>query len=271
MRHARILATAGVLTLALLLQAAALGASQTIEGDLTSDSPTMASRLIPNGTPSSCDGPKPFPGDLGGLSRYATHAVTNPDIVPRCVLVRLTADDTTFMQVSAYGESFDPSDLEANYLADAGFGILDGSITMMFWLEGLYTAVIVVNDYGASADASYTLTTFIPDALQACLYAGSLSRVAPLGDTPTCGRGEPIAIEPGNDIYGCLYAGSLSQVGRQFPVNCGRGEPVGMYVGEGGIHACLYAGRLSQLSFDRVPSCGRGEYIPLGAWSLGER
>lgn len=111
-----------------------------------------------------------------------------------------------------------------------------------------------------------------PQYYEACLYAGSLSKVSYIGisSTPTvsCGRGTAIVLHDGDDYQACLYAGSLSQVGTTVPTNCGRGEVIGLGAGDGtdDLHGCRYAGSLSQLRFGTPPSnCGRGVPISLGA------
>lgn len=113
--------------------------------------------------------------------------------------------------------------------------------------------------------------------LQACLFAGSLSRVSNIGDdtapSPSlnCGRGAALVLAGGkdpssdsfdDDLYACLYAGSLSQVGRDAPASCGRGTLVAIAFNKG-LNACLFAGQLSQVSEDVALKCGRGIVVAL--------
>jgi hypothetical protein len=50
--------------------------------------------------------------------------------------------------------------------------------------------------------------------------------IADLSAPSSCGRGTPIELAAGEDLWGCLYAGSLSQVGTSKP-GCGRGTLAG--------------------------------------------
>lgn len=112
---------------------------------------------------------------------------------------------------------------------------------------------------------------------QACLFAGALSKVAPIGTNHVpnpglaCGRGAALALMSGkapfsdtfdDDYYACLFAGSLSQVGQTAPVNCGRGALIALAAGDD-IWACLYAGALSQVGTVQPVSCGRGAPVGL--------
>jgi hypothetical protein len=88
--------------------------------------PNMPDRLLRNGTPSTCGGPKSFPG-LNGGADYAYVAVNWVNGGPaRCVTFAsiLTAvsggGNQTGIFMAAYDASFNPLDLSQGYLGDTG-------------------------------------------------------------------------------------------------------------------------------------------------------
>ncbi|HUG14156.1 MAG TPA: choice-of-anchor Q domain-containing protein [Thermomicrobiales bacterium] len=119
---------------------------------------------------------------------------------------------------------------------------------------------------GAGCDIGAFEVIFTQTYFQACLYAGSLSKVSFISDstatTVNCGRGTAVVLLAGGDVgvdvyHACLYAGSLSKVGETAPTSCGRGEAISLVKGID-LQGCLYAGSLSRLSASPPSDCGRG-------------
>jgi len=85
----------------------------------TTTDPTEPRRINRAGPASDCASAKPFPGPFPGTNFYATFAFVNNSASPECVTVTYQLD--TFSFLSAYLDSFDPSNLALNYLGDATF------------------------------------------------------------------------------------------------------------------------------------------------------
>ncbi len=130
----------------------------TFGGSIRPQSPTMADRLARDGRSSVCGEPKGCPGPAGiaGAYRYSARLFTNngPATCVTAVMRTDCTNDAPFL--SAYRSPFDPTDLCANYLADAG---ASGPVSVMsFPVAANSIFTIVVNEVtpGASC-AGYSL------------------------------------------------------------------------------------------------------------------
>jgi hypothetical protein len=134
-------------------------------GSITSADRAHANALQPTGSASTCATPKPVPGTLTNsfLYRYDSYGETNTSGAPRCVTVQLavgatTASDGAFF--AAYLDSFNASNLAANYLGDAGIRVAPGTTrSYSVNVPAGRRIVVVVEEYTPGTGVpSYTLT-----------------------------------------------------------------------------------------------------------------
>jgi hypothetical protein len=126
----------------------------------------QAARLNRNSVASACGAAKAFPTVTGtGTRRYDayTFAPTCPGGPPACITVTLSnacgaANRDLFPAV--YLDSFDPNNLQTNYLADPGLSVLGGAEVFSFTIPSGKSFVVVVNEVnsGAGVGCDYTLT-----------------------------------------------------------------------------------------------------------------
>jgi hypothetical protein len=100
-----------------------------ISGTIGSGSPnypfvtgSQTSRLFRNSTASDCVAAKPFPGltDAGTQFGFDAYTFTNTSASSVCITVTTTAGAPNQVFTVAYLDSFNPANLQANYLGDAG-------------------------------------------------------------------------------------------------------------------------------------------------------
>ncbi len=92
-----------------------------VAGTIDGSSPVQTGRLFRGGSQSTCGTSNTCPGLYSGDANprhYNTHSFTNTSPTPLCVNVRLETGCDLF--AVAYLDSFDPTDLCANYLGDSG-------------------------------------------------------------------------------------------------------------------------------------------------------
>jgi hypothetical protein len=112
------------LTLAALAAAAPAHANViTVNGNWTSEDPTLAPRIFRNGVSSVCGSAKGFPGTFsGGAFPYDVYSFFNSGPAD-CITVAQTSTVGSSLHVSMYdADGFDPGILGNNYLGDSGFG-----------------------------------------------------------------------------------------------------------------------------------------------------
>jgi hypothetical protein len=126
----------------------------------TNDPAIPGARLIRNDPASSCAVPKSTPGTMGnGGYHYDAYTLTNPSATTQCVTVNLTSDsqcaNTLFS--AAYLSSFNPNNVQTNYLADIGNSPSQvGSYS--FSVPASSTFVVIVQETTADVGcANYTV------------------------------------------------------------------------------------------------------------------
>src|SRR6185436_20689209 len=97
----------------------------TISGTVGAGSPDypfitgiQASRLFRNAVESDCGSEKPNPGviDIGINFKYDAYTFRNTTILPICVTIITTNTAANQILAVAYEGSFDPADVDSNYL-----------------------------------------------------------------------------------------------------------------------------------------------------------
>lgn len=128
---------------------------------LLSTGPTQTNRTNRNGVTSNCDlAPKAPPGTLGGTFVYNAYAFRNDTIDEQCVQVTCAQlDGTINVFVTVYAGTFDPADIAANYLADAGFSASARTpLSFSFKAGRGQNYTIVVATTSTNTDTPYSLT-----------------------------------------------------------------------------------------------------------------
>jgi hypothetical protein len=154
-------------------------------GSIAAGDTTMTGRIGRNGVVSSCAFPKNYPGtqDLLANRRYDAYSFTNSGNATTCVTVNLTSGCGVNIFGVVYLDSFNPANLQQNYLADNGSSFA-GTGTFSFNVPAFRTFVLVVHEVNVGAGcASYSGTV-----------SGLLSGAFGAGSCQTC------AINPQSDI-----------------------------------------------------------------------
>lgn len=120
---------------------------------------TQNDRIFRNSVESSCGENKTFPGltDEGLTFKYDAYTFNNPLFQPLCITVITTAGSPNQIFTAAYRGTFDPTDVEQNYLGDAGNS--DKVRSFSFLLPGRGNFVIVqsrVNNAGNPTSLAYS-------------------------------------------------------------------------------------------------------------------
>ncbi|HYO51013.1 MAG TPA: kelch repeat-containing protein, partial [Chloroflexia bacterium] len=122
-----------------------------VNGALTAGDTTLTSHLYRLFPPSTCDAPQPYQGTsgAGGSYYYDTYTYPNTTGASTCVSILLnpmTCSGTggTFIHASAYLNTFDPTNLETNYLGDIG-NSPTGPTTFSVTAPAGQSVVVVVN------------------------------------------------------------------------------------------------------------------------------
>ncbi|RYY40437.1 MAG: T9SS type A sorting domain-containing protein [Chitinophagaceae bacterium] len=186
-----------------------------VTGALTGASASNNIRLFRNSTVSSCANPKVYPGSFTAVCRYNVHTFLNGTAAPVCITVTLRHTGTTgnvFM--TAYVGSFNPSDLEENYLGDGGSSIFSGvEQTMSVQVPAGSTFIIVANTADPSFCDGYRisisgLSAFCPTPPQTFTISvhpqptGTIS----YSSTPFCSNASPAPVSRTGTVGGIFTA-----------------------------------------------------------------
>lgn len=121
-----------------------------INGTIGSGSPnhpfvtgTQTSRLFRNSVESDCGEQKPTPNltDVGTTFKFDAFTFSNTSSLPVCITVITTPTANGQLFTAAYLNSFNPTNVQANYLGDAGDS--DGTHAFSFIVSGNSNFVIV--------------------------------------------------------------------------------------------------------------------------------
>jgi hypothetical protein len=124
-------------------------------GSIAAGDTTMTGRIVRNGVASTCAVPKAYPGtqDLLANRRYDSYTFTNTSNVTACVTVNLTSSCGVNIFGVAYLGSFNPANVQQNYLADNGLSFA-GTGTFSFNVPAGQTFVVVVHEVNVGAGCS---------------------------------------------------------------------------------------------------------------------
>ena len=135
-------------------------------GQDTPDWPSVhgvqTNRLLRDGVASSCASPKACPGPYeAGNRAYDAYTFTNSTGGPLCVDMDLTVSCASHVFLAVYLDSYNPSDVCANYLADSGSSSSGGAtVALSFTLAAGQSAVAVVHvvTVGSGCPEGYVIT-----------------------------------------------------------------------------------------------------------------
>ena len=160
------------------------GPSQNFSGTLVSTDPTTANgqgRLGRDGSPSGCPFPKGCPGPFAGDTRpraYDTFSFNNPSNGSDCLTVTLNQTACSgALLATAYLDSFDPTNICANYLGDAGGSANTTSFSVN--VPGGHNLIVAIQQttFGAFCAAGYsgTISGFFDDTAAGASKLNALS------------------------------------------------------------------------------------------------
>ncbi|MBS1789092.1 MAG: putative Ig domain-containing protein [Acidobacteria bacterium] len=112
----------------------------------------QTSRLFRNAVESSCGTQKPTPTltDVGTQFKFDAFSFSNTTALPICVTVITTPTANGQLFAAAYDGSFNPNNVQANYLGDAGDS--DGTHAFSFVVPGNHNFVIVQSRVNTAAN-----------------------------------------------------------------------------------------------------------------------
>jgi subtilisin-like proprotein convertase family protein len=129
-----------------------------ITNAITLVDPVAPARVSRNSVVATCAAPKVFPGVTPGSFHYDVYTFTNNTADDACVTVQLAA--SCDLQAVAYLDTFVPSDVSSNYLADSGFSTVGagGTLTFSFSVPAGARFQVVVNEIVNNTGCNYTLS-----------------------------------------------------------------------------------------------------------------
>src|SRR5258708_17305598 len=139
---------------------AASAASTTVT--VTLASPTMTARVVRNGVASDCSAAKAFPGTITSTVGYAvSSALANTSSQPVCTLFTLTTSAScgTNVFATAYVGSFNPANLAANYLGDAGGSSATSSFAAIVPANGSVVIALSYTTPTPTEDCTMSIST----------------------------------------------------------------------------------------------------------------
>jgi cell division septation protein DedD len=168
------------------------GAPQAIPtSSLTTSDLTQADRLGRDGVPSTCSGKASPGGGFAGTKYYKTWTFTNTGGAPRCYTVTINAalGGAGDIESAAYDQTYNPADLNANYLGDSGvtgLGTTVGSATYSFTVPAQHNFVVVVNTTGTTTSSQFsgTVSGFVDNSAGPGACSGTNPTPTPVA-TPT--------------------------------------------------------------------------------------
>src|SRR5439155_6175640 len=133
------------------------GSSQMFMGSIAAGDPTQSGRVTRNGIVSTCLTAKSFPGYSNNSPwRYDAYTFTNNNPYTACMTVNVTNSCSNNILSTAYLNSFDPSNITTNYIADAGTSA--SNMEYAFNAPAGGTFVVVVHEVASGGCANYMLT-----------------------------------------------------------------------------------------------------------------
>jgi hypothetical protein len=142
------------------------GANQAIPtSQLMTTDPTANDRIGRNGVPSTCAGKANPGGGFPGTHYYQQWTFTNNGGAPACITVNLTAGlgGPGDIESVAYLNSFNPTNISANYLGDSGisgFGTTVGNASYSFTVPALSNFVVIVTTSGSTTQGTIASSVF---------------------------------------------------------------------------------------------------------------
>jgi len=129
----------------------------TIVGSIGAGDPTQTGRLSRNGVTTTCSASHAVPAILDSvLRRYDAYTFTNNTTTSVCVTTNVTSGCGTNLFYATYLGSFNPANIQQNYLADPGFSFA-GTATWSFNVPAGQSFVTVIHEVATTGCASYTL------------------------------------------------------------------------------------------------------------------
>lgn len=154
----------GTKTVSVIVPSCAGGANQNIPtSSLTTNDLTQGDRLGRDGVPSTCAGKVSPGGGFAGTKYYKTFTFANTSGNARCFTVTINAglNGAGDIESAAYDQSYNPTNLDLNYLGDTGItglGTTVGSASYSFTVPAQHNFVVVVNTTGTTTSSQFSGT-----------------------------------------------------------------------------------------------------------------
>ncbi|MFN8000947.1 MAG: Ig domain-containing protein [Acidobacteriota bacterium] len=128
----------------------------------------QTSRIFRNTVESTCGTAKPFPGlsDVGTTFKFDAYSFTNTSASTICVTVISTPTANNQLLTAAYDASFNPNNIQQNYLGDAGQS--DGTRAFSFLVPGNHNFVVVQSRVNNAANPPSLAYSFRVLGLPTC-------------------------------------------------------------------------------------------------------
>jgi hypothetical protein len=165
---------------------------------LTTSDSTQTDRIGRDGFQSTCSGKTSPGGGFPGTHYYKTYTFANTAGAPRCYTVTINAglNGPGDIESVAYDQTYDPTNLSANYLGDSGISGLGTTVdkaSYSFTVPAQHNFVVVVNTTGtttamdgtASSHFSGTVSGFVNNTAGPGPCAGAPTPTPTATPTPT--------------------------------------------------------------------------------------
>jgi hypothetical protein len=129
-----------------------------LSGAIGAGDPTQTGRLFRSGIGRTCAAPGPTPTLVDSVARrYDAYTFTNSSNATACITVSVTSGCGTNLFYVTYLGSFNPANIQQNYLADPGASFA-GTATWSFNVPAGQSFVLVLHEVATTGCASYTAT-----------------------------------------------------------------------------------------------------------------
>ena len=131
--------------------------NQTFTGSIDATDPTQTGRIFRDGIPAVCGTTKVFTSLYDSSPRYYdSYVLTNIGTAPQCVVATLTTPNNIEAFLTVYSGSFNPANISANFLGDAGASD-PGMVSSQTVAPGA-SIVVVVHNVNSTPFGAYSLT-----------------------------------------------------------------------------------------------------------------
>jgi Carboxypeptidase regulatory-like domain len=193
----------------------------TVTGSIAAGDASQTGRLFRDGVSAVCGSQKATPTVVdSNLRRFDSYTFTNTSNATACVTASITSGCGTNLFYAAYLGSFNPANIQQNYLADAGASFA-GTASFSFNVAAGQTFVLVIHEVAVpnTGCASYTATI---SGLLSGANGGGTCQACTINPHPdvvvnAAGCGSPVTYAPVTSSGTCGVLTSVPASGSYFP------------------------------------------------------